>query len=71
MAPRKKDADPLVGTTDIGKMLGVSKQRAGQLMDERINPDAPDAIETLRGRLWRKSEVIKYATEILGRKVLG
>jgi hypothetical protein len=71
MAPRNaaKD-DPLVGTTDIGRMLGVSKQRADQLMDERINPEAPEAIETTRGRLWRESEVIRYATEVLKRAVV-
>jgi hypothetical protein len=70
MAATRNAADDLVGVTDIGRMFGVSKQRAGQLMDERINPDAPEAIETTRGRLWKRSAVIKYAREILHRDVL-
>jgi prophage regulatory protein len=51
----------LVGVTEIGKMLGVSKQRGDQLTRSR---DFPKPVSELAsGRIWRKSDVTKWAAK--------
>lgn len=61
----------VVGLDEIAAMLNVSKQRASQLMDRRIHPEAPAGRELARGRVWFRAAVVKYATEVLQREVHG
>jgi hypothetical protein len=51
--------DP-VGIAEIAEMLGVSHQRAGQIMDRRTHPDAPGGVQLKRGTIWSKREVSAY-----------
>lgn len=49
----------LAGLTEIGEMLGVSKQRAAQLTQR---PDFPPPVSVLAaGRIWRRDDVEKWA----------
>jgi hypothetical protein len=51
----------LVGVTEIGEMLGVSRQRADQLAGE---PGFPDPIGEIRaGRIWNKEDIEAWARE--------
>jgi predicted DNA-binding transcriptional regulator AlpA len=49
----------LVGLKEIAEMLGVSKQRAGQLAEQSGFP-APLG-EISAGRVWRRSDVESWA----------
>jgi hypothetical protein len=49
----------LVRLVDIGELLGLSKQRAHQLVDEPGFP-APAARDN-RGRLWERRQVAAWA----------
>lgn len=69
MPPRKVSVDDVVGIGEIGQMLGVSKQRAGQLMDPRLHPEAPKSKQLARMRVWLRPEVVRYARETLKREV--
>lgn len=72
MPPRTKrqTAPDVVGLDEIAAMLGVSKQRASQLMDRRLHDDAPEGKLLARGRVWSRLAVVKYARETLHRDVL-
>lgn len=48
----------LVGTTEIGQMLGVSRQRADQLT--RVKGFPKPAAELAQGRIWRKAAVERW-----------
>lgn len=49
----------LVGLKEIGEMIGVSKQRAGQLAGQS---DFPKPIgEISAGRVWRRADVELWA----------
>ncbi len=59
-APHGWNADDLVGTADIARRLGVSRQRVGQL---RKRDDFPRPVMSLGlGQLWRWSEVAEWTT---------
>lgn len=49
----------LVTVADIARMLGVSRQRAGQLV-ERSDFPTPHGT-TGHGRVWRRTDVAKWA----------
>lgn len=49
----------LMGTTEIGQMLGVSKQRADQLTQVKGFPKP--AAELAQGRVWRRRDVERWA----------
>jgi prophage regulatory protein len=49
----------LVGLTEIAEMLGISRQRADQLVRQAGFP-APDAVITA-GRIWRTEDVEAWA----------
>lgn len=54
--PRTLD---LLGTTEIGELLEVSRQRAAELAD--THPEFPAAIgETSRGRVWTRDSIVKF-----------
>jgi hypothetical protein len=58
----------MVGVTEIGKMLGVSKQRADQLTH---NPGFPaPAVVLSSGRVWETTAVEKWA-RATGREIQG
>lgn len=49
----------LVGTTEIGQMLGVSRQRADQLTR---TADFPEPVSTIAaGRIWNRADVDAWA----------
>jgi prophage regulatory protein len=49
----------LVGVTEIGRMLDISKQRAHQLAAE---PGFPKPAATITaGRVWKRADVEKWA----------
>ena len=50
----------LAGMDEIAAMAGVSKQRASQLMDRRLHPDAPEGQQLKRGRVYLKADVADY-----------
>jgi hypothetical protein len=51
----------LCGLTEIAQMAGVSKQRAGVIMD---HPDAPEPLDELaQGRVWSCAAVEKFLSE--------
>lgn len=52
---------PLVGAAEIGLMFGVSRQRVQQLVSRPGFP-AP-AFTLLMGKIWRESDVRKWAAE--------
>ena len=54
------DAFDPVGVAEIAAMLGVSHQRAGQIMDRRLHPDAPEGVHLKRGTVWSKRDVAAY-----------
>jgi hypothetical protein len=58
----------IVGNDEIAAMLGVSKQRAKQLMDPRTHPRAPKGQQLRGGRFYLRSDVEAYALKILGRE---
>ena len=48
----------LAGTTEIAAMLGVSKQRASQIIQQ---PNFPKPVDVLaRGGVWRRSDVERW-----------
>jgi prophage regulatory protein len=49
----------LVGLKEIGKMLGVSKQRAGQLAEQVGFPKPLGEISA--GRVWKRADVEAWA----------
>lgn len=49
----------LVGSAEIGRMLGVSRQRVQQLINRDDFP-APDAVLEM-GKVWKRAEVEKWA----------
>jgi predicted DNA-binding transcriptional regulator AlpA len=50
----------LVAVAEIAAMLGVSRQRVYQLLEE--DPTFPKPIEQLAvGRIWRRADVEKWA----------
>lgn len=49
----------LVGVTQIGVVLGVSKQRADQLTRREDFP--PPAAELATGRIWERAAIEKWA----------
>lgn len=56
-------ADDLVAITEVGRILGVSKQRADVI--SQTDPDFPNpADEGVRGRrrwrLWRRKDIERY-----------
>lgn len=52
-------AGPVVGSAEIARMLGVSRQRVGQLVSSR---DFPEPYATLdMGRVWKTSDVEQWA----------
>ena len=49
----------LLGTTDIGLMLGVSRQRVGQLADS--NQDFPPPVDVVgRQRVWNRTDIERW-----------
>lgn len=56
----------LVGSHEIGQMLGVSRQRVSQLTARDDFP-APEA-ELAMGKVWRREDVVKWA-QAVGREV--
>lgn len=56
----------LAGVTDIGAMLGVTKQRAAQLVERDGFPEPLDRIAS--GRVWDRETIEKWA-KAQGRKV--
>lgn len=56
----------LVGVREVGKLLGVSRQRADQLVRTK---DFPDPIaELASGRIWERAAVVRWARDT-GRSV--
>ena len=52
---------PVVGVSEVGKLLGVSRQRAFQIVDQ---PGFPAPYATLdQGRCWRTSQFLRWATK--------
>lgn len=51
----------LVGTTEIGQMLGVSKQRADQLARTKSFPKP--VAELAQGRVWRRRDVERWVAK--------
>lgn len=52
----------LVGVPDIASMLGVSRQRVGQLID--AYPDFPEPSAVVGGRrLWTRAQVERWAAK--------
>jgi predicted DNA-binding transcriptional regulator AlpA len=49
----------LVGVREIGRMLGVSKQRADQLTHKGDFPEPAAALAT--GRVWERADVEAWA----------
>jgi predicted DNA-binding transcriptional regulator AlpA len=62
MGPR--DTFDPVGLAEIAEMLGVSHQRAGQIMDRRLHPEAPQGKRLKRMTVWSKREVEAYLLSI-------
>jgi prophage regulatory protein len=54
----------LLRLVDIGQLLGISKQRAHQLSKRRRFPTP--AATYARGRLWRQSDVERWAHDYRG-----
>jgi prophage regulatory protein len=50
----------LLGASDVARLLGVSRQRVYQLLEEREDFPRP-AAELARGALWRRHEVEAWA----------
>lgn len=53
-------APDVVSISDIGRMAGVTRQRASQIMDRRIHPDAPESAQTGAGAIWDRQAVADY-----------
>jgi prophage regulatory protein len=51
----------LMGTTEIGRLLGVSRQRADQVT--KMTGFPKPASELAQGRVWRKSDVTKWVAK--------
>lgn len=51
----------LVGVREVGKLLGVSRQRADQLVRTKGFPD-PIA-ELASGRIWERASVVRWARD--------
>jgi hypothetical protein len=56
---RKTPASVHVGVTEIGAMLGVSRQRANQLTNLSGFPRPVDTLA--QGRIWRRRNVASWA----------
>lgn len=52
----------LVSATEIGRMLGVSRQRAVQL--SRVPGFPEPAAEIAAGRIWRRADIQKWAKKV-------
>jgi hypothetical protein len=61
--PRSK----FVGITELAEMLGVSKQRAGQIVEQPGFPKQEDDPPIAQGRIWRRARVERWAKKV-GRK---
>lgn len=51
----------VVGSSDIGKFLGISKTRVNQLLDEGRLPKPIQ--QQGKGRLWLTEDIVTWATE--------
>lgn len=60
MTERAAAAPDVVGLSDVAAMLGTSRQRAAQIMDQRTHPAAPDAAQTSSGPIWDRRAVAAY-----------
>jgi predicted DNA-binding transcriptional regulator AlpA len=58
----------LVGSAEIGRMLGVSRQRVQQLIKRQDFP--PPEVTLEMGKVWKRSEVVDWA-RAHGRPVAG
>lgn len=58
VAPRGRGAaaPELLGASDVARLLGLSRQRVYQLLEEREDFPRP-VVELARGSLWRRQEV--------------
>jgi len=56
--------ESLLRLVDIARLLGVTKQRAHQLSRRRRFPES--AATYSRGRLWRQSDVERWARDYRG-----
>ena len=53
------DAPRLTGATEIGRLLGISRQRVQQLAAQ---PGFPEPVAVLAmGKVWREDDVIAWA----------
>lgn len=60
------DVDHLVGAAEIGRMLGVSRQRVTQLTAREDFPE-PEVVLAM-GKVWRTEDVRRWA-EAQGRQI--
>lgn len=49
----------LVGSAEIGRMLGVSRQRVQQIVNRKDFP-APEVTLEM-GKVWKRSEIVAWA----------
>jgi prophage regulatory protein len=57
----------LLGVTEVAALLGISRQRVQQLTE--TDADFPEpAAELARGRVWQKSDVVRWA-KATGREI--
>ncbi len=56
---RADSFDP-VGLAEIAAMIGESKQNTRYIMDRRVHREAPAAVPLARGKVWKRTEVVKY-----------
>jgi prophage regulatory protein len=52
----------LVGLTEIGRMLGVTRQRAHQLASEAGFPKPAATVAS--GRVWKRQDVERWARKV-------
>lgn len=55
------DDDRLLSTSDVGRRLGVGRERGRQIVNRDDFPDAKQQVG--RTRLWRSSDVEKWVAE--------
>lgn len=58
----------LIGTAEIAKMLGISRQRVDQL--SRTDPDFPKPLTSGRYRVWQRDDILVWARGT-GREIKG
>jgi hypothetical protein len=51
----------LVGAAEIGRMLGVSRQRVQQLAGREDFPE-PDVVLEM-GKVWKRADIVKWARD--------